>query len=246
MRCGSSGPRSLRSVAACERIPLHQNGVWWHHSIYNRVFTRWCNYLVHKTKRVRSDPEGKMDNDGKEGTDRLSNFMTVGKLEGRAIRSIALRTLFLDRSTDHAFTKSSFSRAFETSKLDIEELFRNGYYRCGLLLAKAWSKNREVLTGSSRPGGHDLFYDSLSHLLYAYLIPLSIQPASKSFRPSSNQLHAALDDFGAKNDPTLACRCCHHHGHEMCPPLRLRIAKPILASSLGHQPQSILLDLVLL
>lgn len=154
---------------------------------------------ITRTKRVRSDPEGKMDNDGKEGTDRLSNFMTVGKLEGRAIRSIALRTLFLDRSTDHAFTKSSFSRAFETSKLDIEELFRNGYYRCGLLLAKAWSKNREVLTGSSRPGGHDLFYDSLSHLLYAYLIPLSIQPASKSFRPSSNQLHAALDDFGANH-----------------------------------------------
>jgi hypothetical protein len=128
------------------------------------------------------------------------------ELEGRAVRSIALRTLFFDRSSDHSFTKSAFLREFDSSKLDIDELFKNGYYRYGLLLAKAWSKNREALTGSCRPGGQDLFYDSLSHLLYSYLIPLSTEPISQasvdedgkydSSRPSLHQLHVSLDDVG--------------------------------------------------
>ena len=157
--------------------------------------------LVSRMKRGRGSTEeadsGKRDT---EGGDRLSNFMTLVQLEGRAVRCIGLRTLFFDRSSDRSFSKSAFLREFNSSKLDIDELFKNGYYRYGLLLAKVWSKNCEALTGSSRPGGQDLFYSSLSHLLYSFLIPLYTESVSQaSFepsRPSLDQLHVSLDDVG--------------------------------------------------
>jgi hypothetical protein len=157
-------------------------------------------YLDSRIKRTRGsqDKEDATDEDA-DGEDRLSKFMTLTELEGRAIRSIALRTLFFDGSSDPSYAKASFQREFDTSSSDIDELFKNGHYRHGLLLAKAMSKNYEAINGSSRPEGRDLFYDSVGFLLYTYLVPLAAQGAlldPNLSRPSLQQLHIALDDVG--------------------------------------------------
>jgi hypothetical protein len=156
---------------------------------------------VSRMKRTRGTPDREGEDVPEEREDRLSNFMTIVALEGRAIRGIALRTLFFDRSSDPSFAKSAFLREFESSKLDIDELFKHGYYRYGLLLAKSWSKNCEELTGSSQPEGEDLFYTCLSHLLDTCLMQLTLEPrpedASAFSRPSLHQLHVALDEVGS-------------------------------------------------
>lgn len=128
--------------------------------------------------------------------DRLSNFMTRVELGGRAIRSIALRTLFFDRSTDPTFAKSALLRHIDSSKLDIDSLFQYGYMQHGLLLAKAWAKNREAETGSSKPEGSDLFSDCLSHMFEIYLIPKALGSCSQAVRPTLDQIHFALDGVG--------------------------------------------------
>jgi hypothetical protein len=162
-------------------------------------------HLASRIKRTRGSLKKKDGNASENAEDRISNFMTLVELEGRAIRSITLRTLFFDGSSDPSFAKSAFLREFDSSNIDIDELFKHGYYRYGLLLAKAMSKNYEALTGSSRPEGQDLFYDSLSYMLYTYVVPLSAQgtvPGTRQgtsmlSRPSLGQLHTALDDVGA-------------------------------------------------
>jgi len=127
--------------------------------------------------------------------DRLSKFMTSTELWGRAIRSIALRALYLDRAVDPSVSKVAFLREIDSSKPDIDNLFSYGYFHYGLLLAMAWTKNREADTGSRRPEGNDLFIDSLLHMLEAYLIPLALSGPQEFPRPSLAQLENALDSI---------------------------------------------------
>ncbi len=129
--------------------------------------------------------------------DRLSNFMTTVELGGRAIRSMGLRALFFDRSTDPSFAKAAFLRQIDSSKLDIDTLFQFGYFQYGLLLAKAWAKNRETETGSSRPAGGELFTDCLCHMLEMYLMPKASSHSIETPRPTLEQLHFSLDSVGA-------------------------------------------------
>jgi hypothetical protein len=139
--------------------------------------------------------------------DRLSNFMTAIDLHGLAIRILALRTLFFDGSSDPSYAKASFLRDLDSSERDIDELFKNGYFRYGLLLANAMSKNYEARTGSSCSEVQDLFYLSLSHMLYTYVVPVSIYGEASVenpegdfvtlSRPSLPQLLAALDDVAS-------------------------------------------------
>jgi hypothetical protein len=163
--------------------------------------------LVSRIKRTRNPggigDENNHNTSGDE--DRLSNFMSVAELQGRAIRCIALQTLFLDEVSVKSLWKKSFLLDLDSSTSDIDELFKNGYYRAGLLLARAWSRNRETLTGSSRPEGQDLFYNTVVHLLQSYLIPLSAgEFTSVESRPSLLQLQAALDEIG-KSETNASC-----------------------------------------
>jgi hypothetical protein len=192
----------LASVGSLNAIELvkddaHKFLVSGEYGPYNRIpvgdLDGELSTAVATSKRTRGPPGLAGEEKSTDEEDRLSNFMTIVELGGRAIRSIALRALFFDRSTDPTFAKSAFLRHVDSSKLDIDSLFQNGYVQYGLLVAKAWAKNREAETGSSRPEGSDLFFDCLSHMLETYLIPNALDNSSESLRPTLDQLHFALD-----------------------------------------------------
>eukprot|EP00980_Cylindrotheca_fusiformis_P012574 scaffold3084_cov144-Cylindrotheca_fusiformis.AAC.22 len=150
-----------------------------------------------RVKRIRS-PIFEGNSDGSDGGgDRLSRFLSISEMQGRAIRNIALRALFIDKSPSQTYAKDALLRDLDSASSDIEVLFKNGYYRYGLLLSKAWGNNGKALTGSNRPNGQDSFYKSLVHLLRTSLIPISVKPLRSDSRPTIQQLQAALDDAGA-------------------------------------------------
>jgi len=143
-----------------------------------------------KLKRGRNNDPNANNADGGGNPSRISNFMIKDHLDCRAIRSVALRTLFFDTSTDYTFAKSAFRRGFGTSQADVDELFKNGYYQYGLLLSKAWSK--VFLNGQSRPGGQDLFGTCLSNLMSENLVLLASSDDDTQ-RPTLRQLQIAID-----------------------------------------------------
>ena len=132
-----------------------------------------------------------------ENVDRLSKFMITCHLDGRAIRAIVLRLLFFDRSTNYA--KSAFRRGLDDAKSDVDELFKSGYYKHGLLLAKACSK--AFIDGKTKPGGVDLFGNCLNMLMGNYLVPLASSPDDvDQQRPTLQQLQDAIDASGSHKD----------------------------------------------
>lgn len=149
--------------------------------------------MVASSKRTRGRLGVVAEEKSAHDEDRLSNFLTRVELSGRAIRCIALRSLFFDRSTDPLFAKSAFLRQIDSSKSDIDTLFQFGYFHYGLLLAKAWAMNREAETGSCRPAGSDLFIDCLCHMLEVYLMPNVWMSPKANPRPTLEQLHFSLD-----------------------------------------------------
>lgn len=144
-------------------------------------------------KRTRGEPASPQDVAETDDSDRLSKFMTKVALEGRAIRSMALRTLYFDRSSDPVFVKSAFLQDVDSSTNVIEELFSAGYFQDGLVLSEAWAKNCKADTGSRRPEGSDLFYDTLYHLLETHIIPKASNSAMSAPRPTLNQVQYSLD-----------------------------------------------------
>ncbi len=152
-------------------------------------------------KRSRNNDSNANSADQGGNTSRISNFMIKDHLDCRAIRSVALRTLFFDTSTDYSFAKSAFRRGFGTSQADADELFKNGYYQYGLLLSKAWSK--VFLNGQSKPGGEDLFGTCLSNLMSENLIPLA-SSVDVTQRPTLRQLQIAIDAVSS-SDSAPSC-----------------------------------------
>jgi len=143
-----------------------------------------------KLKRGRSNDANSNGTDNEDEAHRLSNFMVGEHLDGRAMRSLALRTLFFDRSTSYTFAKSAFRRGIGTSQIDIDELFKNGYYQYGLLLAKAQSMVYQ--NGKSKPEGSDIFGNYLSQLMGEYLVPLTFSNDDMA-RPTLQQLQLSID-----------------------------------------------------
>lgn len=141
-------------------------------------------------KRGRSNDANTNAEESTVGISRLSMFMIGDHLDCRAIRSVALRSLFFDTSTSYSFAKSAFRRGFETSQTDTDELFKNGYYQYGLLLSKAWSK--VFLNGQSKPNGEDPFGSCLSLLMREYLVPLASSHDDLQ-RPTVQQLQSSID-----------------------------------------------------
>jgi hypothetical protein len=131
--------------------------------------------------------------------DRLSKFMSQLEFEGRAVRSIAIRALFFDRSIAHSLAKTAFQREFGSSNQDIKELFSAGYFQHGLLLARSWSKAFESKTGSTKPRGQDLFGSCVAQMGYN-LVTLSRMKGECSSRPTLQQLHIAIDTVGSTHD----------------------------------------------
>ena len=143
-----------------------------------------------KLKRGRSNSANTSTSDGQENESRISNFMVKDHLDCRAIRSVGLRTLFFDTSTNYTFAKDAFRRGFSSSRFDIDELFKNGYYQYGILLSKAWSKL--YLSGQAKPNGEDLFGSCLSVLMRDYLVPLASSDDDCQ-RPTLQQIQLSID-----------------------------------------------------
>jgi len=151
------------------------------------------NHLMeeeNKLKRGRSKDTNPSTKESAGSKSRLSQFMVGVHLDCRAIRSVALRTLFFDTSTSYRFAKSAFDRDFSTSQTDIDELFKNGYYQYGLLLSKAW--RNLFLNGETKPNGEDLFGSCLSLLMREHLIPLTSSDDDIQ-RPTLRQLQTSID-----------------------------------------------------
>jgi len=143
-----------------------------------------------KLKRGRTNDVNTNTADGTGNATRISKFMVKDHLDCRAIRSVALRTLFFDTSTNYSFAKSAYRRGFDTSTEDVDELFKNGYYQYGLLLSKAWSQ--VFLNGKTKPRGEDLFGNCLSNLMSEHLVPLASSDDNAQ-RPTRRQLQYAID-----------------------------------------------------
>ena len=143
-----------------------------------------------KLKRGRSNNANVSAADSSGNAARLSNFMVKDHLDCRAIRSVALRTLFFDTSTNYTFAKSALCRRFDTSQTDVDELFKNGYYQYGILLSKAWGK--VFLNGEIKPNGEDLFGSCLSILMREHLVPLGSSDDDRQ-RPTLQQLQISID-----------------------------------------------------
>lgn len=200
----------LSALASSNAIQLvkdsaHQFLVSGEYGPYNMIPFDGCaepSNFPSRVKRARNpSAEGKTDEIDEEG-DRLSHFMSVTEMQGRAIRNISLRTLFCDMSSSQTYAKDALLRDLDSSSSDIDELFKSGYYRYGLLLSRAWGDNRKSLTGSRRPNGKDIFYESLVHLLQTSLIPISTESSSADLRPSIYQLQSALDGVGVSDGPS--------------------------------------------
>ncbi|CAJ1942944.1 unnamed protein product [Cylindrotheca closterium] len=154
-----------------------------------------------KPESVAMDEEE--DEDDEEDDSRLSRFMSLIDIEGRSLRTIALRTMYLDMTSTRSYAKDAFFRDLDSSLIDIDELFNSGYFRYGLLLSKAFAKSRKARTGSYRPNGEDIFYTSIVNLLESCLIPLSTRGIASEQRPSIQQLLSALDGTGDSDDYSL-------------------------------------------
>lgn len=148
-----------------------------------------------RNKRSMGSIQVESQPDKIQESDRLSNFMTTVELGTRAIRSMGLRSLYFDRSTDPSAVKSAFLRNIGAAGLDIDALFESGYYHEGLLLVESWAEKRQEETGSKKPEGIDLFYDYVSYLVDSRLVPIAIGDIAIGQRPSENQVRAALADF---------------------------------------------------
>lgn len=152
------------------------------------------------TKRGRlfsHNKEASIDDD--DDTDnRLDRFMNLTDLEVRGVRSMALRTLFNDETTDPSLATSIFcAQEFSNNshRAIMDELFIHGYYQHGLMLGIIMSKAQ-----GSLPDGRNLFHDSLSHMMCTYLVPLAVDRSFAPTRPSLSQLHSALNTVGQASD----------------------------------------------
>jgi len=151
-------------------------------------------------KRTRKPASATIDDEEEEDQSRLSRFMSLTDIQGRSLRSIALRTMYFDMANTRSYAKDAFLRDLDTSAIDIDELFNSGYFRYGLLLSKAFASSRNSRTGSHRPNGEDIFYTSVVNLLQSCLIPLSARGIASEQRPSIHQLLSALDGTGDSDD----------------------------------------------
>ena len=98
-------------------------------------------------------------------TNREKGVLTKEDIESRAIRAQALRALSMDEFAPDSVSSILKATTHET----INTLARLGYYEQALAVAKGLAKKRK-----SRPGGVDLFDDSLKHILSTYLVPAAI------------------------------------------------------------------------
>jgi hypothetical protein len=190
----------LASAAAANAIRLVKNpdgrflmsGEYgWHNDLAVGNVTSSTTSTPLKRGRISAEAPSPRRTEKDDSEDRLSRFMGIVQLDGRAVRSIGLRTLFFDRSTDYHSTKLAFLREFNT-QADVSVLFSNGYYQYGLILAKEWSEGLGALNGSTKRGGVDLFGCKIGILLKDYLIPLSLG-ACDAPRPTLQQLQGAID-----------------------------------------------------
>lgn len=175
--------------------------------------------LVAVSKRTRESDEkfsfGYRSQSPNPREDRLSRFMMPWDLVGRAVRTVALRTLCFDGSSKPSFVRSAFLRESTSAETDqeiIAQLAELGYFDHCLLLAKAsCATSQEV---NSRASENELFREALSFVLRGYLIPLAVYAPPPvdpmddegNSRPALLQLHRCVDSISAKaSSMVLTC-----------------------------------------
>lgn len=99
-------------------------------------------------------------------SNRGNGVITEEDIESRAIRAQALRSFSMDEFAPDSASSILKATTHET----IDTLARLGYYEQALEIAKGLAKKRKT-----RPGGVDLFDDSLKHILSTYLVPAAIR-----------------------------------------------------------------------
>jgi len=165
---------------------------------------------------VKNAGESKIES---QSVDRLDNFMTENDLARRAVRAMALRTLYLDGKTD-SFEPGFFRGPFKSVDSDrdiIDKLSELGYTDLAILLSRAMKITYEERTGGCRPDGCDVFYDSIGHMLCSHLVPTAVmtsrpQPGlvyeetntNSVARPTYAQLNSVVDKMD-KSSKHISC-----------------------------------------
>jgi len=160
------------------------------------VDNQFKNRLTYKRGHGDS-PISEQDSNGEESKkstySRLSRLLTEQDLASRAVRRMALRTLYLD-SLSPEFLKDIFQAS---DRQLIEALSRLGYLHHVTAVAYCKRDDKQC----ARPGGRDILVDAISHMVSNYLLP----GANKLSRcPLAGEETFEEDDGdGIKNRPTL-------------------------------------------
>jgi hypothetical protein len=136
-----------------------------------------------------------------KGATRLSRYMDVTDIETRGVRASVLCSLFEDDGDGYHAAKTAFLQEVPTNDTDntvLDKLFARGYYGHGIALASMIAKVQQ-----GKPDGVNVFYDSLSHLVCTYLVPIATDRTAKPTRPTFSQIQTAFDSVGDLTNPSV-------------------------------------------
>jgi hypothetical protein len=127
-------------------------------------------------------------------------LLTKDDTDRRAVRASALRALSMDDCSP-----DSVSSILKSSSLDtIDILARMGYYEYAIAVAAGVSSKRQ-----SDPGGIDVFYDSLRHILCIYLVPVAISSIAVNYDDDQLQSRSKIIQMRASSSicaQEIACK----------------------------------------
>lgn len=121
-------------------------------------------------------------------------------IEIRAIRAVALRAFSMDE-----FAPDSIRIILEANSHDtIDMLARLGYYEHAISMAKGLSRKRK-----SRPGGIDLFDNSLKHILSTYLVPAATKMSHRVANSGADEDIQSRSKVSQLHLSSTACMAAH-------------------------------------
>ena len=130
------------------------------------------------------------------GIDRASRLMTEVALASRALKTLALRTLFMD-----PLSPDSVLQLLHLSDRDIiPALLHLGYYTHGVAIAGCMQRRKK----GRRPMGRDVFSDALSYMICQFLAPSTVH-LTRPVPSDISQVVGKCEEEGDE-EPTIPTR----------------------------------------
>ena len=123
-----------------------------------------------------------------------SRYLSLSELELRAKRCGALVKLYKDEACDHAFALRALTSGVDENIISdkdiVQQLFVQGFYIDGIELSAALDR-----VTSGKPDGRGLLFDTLSHLICNFLLPMALDDLETIKRPTLSQLEVTIEMF---------------------------------------------------